>query len=83
MGPLLGHHKKESLTHPAQTDFFSCDVLGIVWPFSFDWCVLCASKLVRSVIRTPCCRVLVHKTCLNSSLAFSPSNPTPTCPHCQ
>jgi len=55
----------------------------MVWPFTFDWCILCASELVRSAIRTPCCRVLVHKTCLYSSLAISPSNPTSTCPHCQ
>ena len=55
----------------------------MVWPFTFDWCVLSASELVRSVIRTPCCRVLVHKTCLYSSLVVKASNPTPTCPHCQ
>ena len=55
----------------------------MVWPFSFDWCVFCASELVRSVIRTPCCRLLVHKACLYSALAISPSRPTPTCPHCQ
>ena len=55
----------------------------MVWPFTFDWCLLCARELVRSVIRTPCCRVLVHKACLYASLAISPSRPTPTCPHCQ
>ena len=55
----------------------------MVWPFTFDWCVLCARELVRSVIRTPCCRLLVHKACLYSALAISPSRPTPTCPHCQ
>ena len=81
MRPLLGYHKKESLPLPAQTDFFH--VFGMVWPFTFDWCVLGASELVRSAVRTPCCRVLVHKTCVYSSLAVSPSNPTPTCPHCQ
>lgn len=63
--------------------FFPCDVLGMVWPFTFDWCVLCASELVRSAFCIPCCRVLIHKTCLYSSLAISPSSPTPTCPHCQ
>ena len=63
--------------------FFPCDVLGMVWPFTFDWCVICASELVRSAFRTPCCRVLVHKTCLYSSLAISPSSPTPTCLDCQ
>ena len=55
----------------------------MVWPFTFDWCLLCARELVRSVILTPCCRVLVHKACLFASLAVSPSRPTPTCPHCQ
>ena len=55
----------------------------MVWPFTFDWCVLCARELFRSVIRTPCCRLLVHKACLYSALAISPSRPTPTCPHCQ
>ena len=55
----------------------------MVWPFTFDWCLLCARELVRSVIRTPCCGVLVHKACLYASLAVSPSRPTPTCPHCQ
>ena len=78
MRPLLSHHKKASLK-----PIFSCDVLQMVWPFSFDWCLLCARELVRSVIRTPCCRVLVHKACLYASLAISPSRPTPTCPHCQ
>ena len=47
----------------------------MVWPFSFDWFVLCASELVRSVVRTPCCRLLVHKACLYSALAISPSRP--------
>ena len=55
----------------------------MVWPFTFDWCLLCARELVRAVIRTPCCRVLVHKACLYASLAVTPSRPTPTCPHCQ
>ena len=55
----------------------------MVWPFSFDWCVLCASELIRSVVRNPCCHLLVHKACLYSALAISPSRPTPTCPHCQ
>ena len=44
---------------------------------------MCARELVRAVIRTPCCRVLVHKTCLYAALAITPSRPTPTCPHCQ
>ena len=82
MRPLLTHHKKASLSQSTQTDL-SCDVLEMVWPFSFDWCLLCARELVRSVIRTPCCRALVHKACLYASLAISPSRPTPTCPHCQ
>lgn len=55
----------------------------MVFPFTSDWCLLCARALVRSVVRTPCCQVLVHKTCLYASLAISPSRPTPTCPHCQ
>ena len=55
----------------------------MVWPFSVDWCLLCARELVRAVIRTPCCRVLVHKTCLYAALAITPSRPTPTCPHCR
>ena len=55
----------------------------MVWPFTLDWCLLCARELVRAVIRTPCCRVLVHKACLYAALAISPSRPTPTCPHCQ
>ena len=83
MRPLLTHHKKTSLTQPTQTQCLSCDVLGMVWPFTFDWCLLCASELVRPVIRTPWCRVLVHIACLYASLAVSPSRPTPTCPHCQ
>ena len=83
MRPLLTHHKKTSLTQPTQTQCLSCDVLGIEWPFTFDWYLLCASELVRSVIRTPCCHVLVHKACLYASLAVSPSRPTPMCPHCQ
>ena len=83
MRPLLTHHKKASLIQSTQIQCSSCDVLGMVWPFSFDWCVLCASEPVRSVVRTPCCRLLVHKACLYSALAISPSRPTPTCPHCQ
>ena len=55
----------------------------MVWPFRFDWCLLCARELVRSAISTPCCRVLVHKTCLYASLPISPSRPRLTCPHCQ
>ena len=56
----------------------------MVWPFTFAAsCLLCARELVRAVIRTPCCRVLVHKACLYASLAVTPSRPTPTCPHCQ
>ena len=55
----------------------------MVWPFRFDWCLLCARELVRAVIRTPCCHVLVHKTCLYAALAITPSRPTPTCPHCR
>ena len=56
----------------------------MVWPFTFAVsCLLCARELVRAVIRTPCCRVLVHKACLYASLAVTPSRPTPTCPHCQ
>ena len=83
MSALLRHHKK-GVSHPSGSNrFFSCDVLGMVWPFTFDWCVLCASELVLSAVRTSCCRVLVHKTCLYSSLAVIPSNPTPTCPHKQ
>ena len=83
MRPLLTHHKKASLIQSTQIQCSSCDVLGMVWPFSFDWCVLCPSEPVRSVVRTPCCRLLVHKACLYSALAISPSRPTPTCPHCQ
>ena len=55
----------------------------MVWTFTVDWCLLCARELVRAVIRTPCCRVLVHKACLYAALAITPSRPTPTCPHCQ
>ena len=83
MRPLLTHHKKASLIQSTQIQCSSCDVLGMVWPFSFDWCVLCPSEPVRSVVRTPCCRLLVHKACLYSALAISPSRPTPTCPQCQ
>ena len=54
----------------------------MVWPFTFDWCLLCARELVGAVIRTPCCRVLVHKACLYATLAITPSQPRPTCPHC-
>ena len=38
---------------------------------------------IRDSIRTPCCHVLVHKTCLYAALAITPSRPTPTCPHCR
>ena len=55
----------------------------MVWPFTVESCLLCARELVRAVIRTPCCRVLVHKTCLYAALAITPSRPTPTCPHCR
>ena len=55
----------------------------MVWPFPVESCLLCARELVRAVIRTPCCRVLVHKTCLYAALAITPSRPTPTCPHCR
>ena len=82
--PLLTHHKK-ALSPPVDSNpndlhaFF----YGMVWPFTVDWCLLCARELVRAVIRTPCCRVLVHKTCLYAALAITPSRPTPTCPHCR
>ena len=55
----------------------------MVWPFTVECCLLCARELVRAVIRTPCCHVLVHKTCLYAALAITPSRPTPTCPHCR
>ena len=55
----------------------------MVWPFAVEYCLLCARELDRAVIRTPCCRVLVHKAWLYAALAISPSRPTPTCPHCQ
>ena len=84
MSPLLTHHKKASLSPSRlKPKCLTCDVLEMVWPLSFDWCLLCARELVRAVIRTPCCRVWVHKACLYSALAISPSRPTPTCPHCQ
>ena len=55
----------------------------MVWPFTVEYCLLCARELVRAVIRNPCCHVLVHKTCLYAALAITPSRPTPTCPHCR
>ena len=82
MRPLLTHHKRplsSSRFKKHLHEFF----LGMVWPFTVEYCLLCARELVRAVIRTPCCRVLVHKTCLYAALAISPSRPTPTCPHCQ
>ena len=84
MRPLLTHHKKASLLESTQTQMvFMRSFFGMVWPFTLDWCLLCARELVRAVIRTPCCRVLVHKACLYAALAISPSRPTPTYPHCQ
>ena len=55
----------------------------MVWPFTVEYCLLCARELDRAVIRTPCCRVLVHKTCLYAALAITLSRPTPACPHCR
>ena len=80
--PLLTHRKKVSLLQSTQTHPHAI-VLGMVWPFTLEYCLLCARELVRAVIRTPCCRVLVHKTCLYAALAITPSRPTPTCPHCR
>ena len=54
----------------------------MVYPLDFDWCLLCTRELVRAAIRSPCCRVLVHKACLSAALAITPSQPRPTCPHC-
>ena len=81
MRPHLGYHKRASLSQSTQSQCSSGDAM--VWPFTFDWCLLFPRELVRFVIRTPCCRVLVHKTCLYASLAISPSQPRLTCPHCQ
>ena len=82
--PLLTHHKK-GLSPPVDSNpnDLHAIFLGMVWPFTVEWCLLCARELVRAVIRTPCCRVLVHKACLYAALAISPSRPTPTYPHCQ
>ena len=83
MRPLFPHHKRTSLRQSTQTHFPHAVFLGMVWPFTVESCLLCARELVRAVIRTPCCRVLVHKTCLYAALAITPSRPTPTCPHCR
>ena len=86
-GPIHETPSSHTIKGPLVASPLKCNLHvvlhAMVWPFTVESCLLCARALVRAVIRTPCCRVLVHKTCLYAALAITPSRPTPTCPHCR